>query len=410
MGARGRQRRSLTNVGGAVTTAGDAAEAKMLAHALTVAPPGDADTDPSRAHVHGFHTYPARLHPETAARLIQAFAPPAGRVLDPFCGSGTVLVEALIHGRHALGTDLNPLAVHLAECKTRAYSAAQLSTFIERARSCAVRADARRKARSDPTHRFPREDLQLYEPHVLYELDSLRSAVEAIRDDGRRTLLSLVLSAVLVKFSRRPGDTSRAMTTRRTAPGFAARHFAAKAEDFAHRLADFAARLPKPVPSAFVAQDDATALQNLPPGPVHAIITSPPYAGTYDYVEHHDLRLRWLNLDATPLIRGELGGRKRYASLNPADVRKTWSQELTLFLHAAARILPAGGPAVLVMADSTVSSVALRADEIVAEVARGCGFHPAARASQLRPHFHGPTAGAFQTRSRREHAILLRRA
>jgi hypothetical protein len=35
---------------------------------------------------------------------------------------------------------------------------------------------------------------------------------------------------------------------------------------------------------------------------------------------------------------------------------------------------------------------------------------PAARASQLRPHFHGPTAKAFRDRPRAEHAILLRKA
>jgi hypothetical protein len=65
---------------------------------------------------------------------------------------------------------------------------------------------------------------------------------------------------------------------------------------------------------------------------------------------------------------------------------------------------------VMVMADSAVGGVALRADEIAADVGRACGFVPAARASQPRPHFHGPTANAFRDRPRAEHAILLRKA
>ncbi|MCL2326642.1 MAG: hypothetical protein FWC40_09140, partial [Proteobacteria bacterium] len=42
----------------------------------------------------GFHTYPARLHPEAASRLLGVLG---GQTLgDPFCGGGTVLVEGLI--------------------------------------------------------------------------------------------------------------------------------------------------------------------------------------------------------------------------------------------------------------------------------------------------------------------------
>ena len=40
---------------------------------------------------------------------------------------------------------------------------------------------------------------------------------------------------------------------------------------------------------------------------------------------------------------------------------------------------------------------------------RACGFIPVARASQERPHFHGPTMAAFSDRPRAEHAIMLRR-
>ena len=81
-----KQRRSLTHVGGAVQTAGDARIAAKLAEALDVAPApeprddGGAD-DPDRVHVHGFHTYPARMHPATAARLVRALRPTA----TPWC-------------------------------------------------------------------------------------------------------------------------------------------------------------------------------------------------------------------------------------------------------------------------------------------------------------------------------------
>ena len=68
---------------------------------------------------HGFHQYPARMHPEIARRIIQKYAADsADVVLDPFMGSGGVLVESLLHGNNSLGIDLNPFAVLLSEVKT----------------------------------------------------------------------------------------------------------------------------------------------------------------------------------------------------------------------------------------------------------------------------------------------------
>lgn len=405
-----RKRRSLTHVGGVVTTAGDAADARRLAAALDVPPSTDAPDDPSRLHVHGFHTYPARMHPITAARLVREFGPAGGRVLDPFCGSGTVLVEALAAGRRAAGTDLNPLAVRLARCKTRPREDAELARLAAFARECAASADQRRKKKAGATRRFPEEDVRLFEPHVLLELDSLRAAVEQIPDDAARLDLSLVLSAILVKLSKREGDTSGRVGPRRTAAGFPSRLFVQKAEDLAARLAALRKLLPTPAPAPpAIEPDDATVLKTVRPGTVDAIVTSPPYAATYDYAAQHALRLRWLGLDPSPLERNEMGSRSAYRRVRPGDARGVWAKELTAFFTAAARVLPAGGPLVMMMADSAVGDVALRADEIVAETARACGLIPVACASQPRPHFHGPGQAAFRSRPRAEHAILLRR-
>ena len=404
-----RRRRSLTHVGGAVETEGDRPDADHLARALAVAPSTDAEDDPARGHVHGFHTYPARMHPETAARLVTAFAPAGGSVLDPFCGSGTVLVEAVVAGRRALGSDLNPLAVRLAACKTRLRSAAELAHLVSRARACAAHADAGRRARAGADRRFPPEDMALFEPHVLLELDALGSKIAAMGDDPAAADLWLVLSAILVKLSRKRGDTAVGVGSRRTRPGFPAEMFVRKAEDLSQRLAAFG-RLVSSPRDVFVAQEDATKLRSLPPGPVDAVVTSPPYAATYDYLEHHTLRLRWLGLDESALARGEIGSRAAYARLSPREARARWAEELGRFLQAAGRVLRKGGPLVMVMADSAVGGAALRADEIAAEVGRACGFVPAARASQPRPHFHGPTAKAFRDKPRAEHAILLRKA
>jgi DNA modification methylase len=348
------------------------------------------------------------MHPETASHLVRAFAPQGARILDPFCGSGTVLVEALIHGRIPFGVDLNPLAVRLSQCKLRTRTTSELREMVARARTCAEYANRRRRVRAGATRRFTGEDLELFEMHVLFELDSLRCKIEELTDDPAYPDLSLVLSAILVKLSRKTGDTSRRIGLRRTAAGYASRLFVEKTQEWADRLAAFKKLVPSPL-EAFVGQDDATQLNQLPVPSVDAIITSPPYAATYDYLAHHALRLRWLGLDPSPLAQGELGARSTYQKLDARKASEEWSRELRKFFDAAARVLPAGKPMLLLMADSAVASKALYADEIVSETAQRCGFARVACASQVRPHFHKATMAAFRNRPRAEHAILLRR-
>jgi site-specific DNA-methyltransferase (cytosine-N4-specific) len=72
----------------------------------------------TRHSSHSFHTYPAMLVPQIAEELIKEYGKKSRLLFDPFCGTGTTLVEANIKGINAIGTDLNPLARLIAKVKT----------------------------------------------------------------------------------------------------------------------------------------------------------------------------------------------------------------------------------------------------------------------------------------------------
>ncbi|PYB68142.1 DNA methyltransferase [Thermoplasma sp. Kam2015] len=78
----------------------------------------DADT---RRYTHIYHDYPARMIPQVAERLLAMYGSNARLLYDPYCGTGTSLVEAELKGIDAIGTDLNPLARLIAEAKTDPY-------------------------------------------------------------------------------------------------------------------------------------------------------------------------------------------------------------------------------------------------------------------------------------------------
>ncbi len=76
---------------------------------------------------HDFYPYPARMSPAVARFLIREFSEPGDTVLDPFMGGGTTVVEALAHGRRAVGADINAIAHLLSEARTTPLSPADLS-------------------------------------------------------------------------------------------------------------------------------------------------------------------------------------------------------------------------------------------------------------------------------------------
>jgi DNA modification methylase len=417
-----RSRRSLTHVGGATLLRGQPTFAALLAHALDVessiaepeVAPSASDAEPgptpaeqaARAHVHGFHTYPARMHPTTAARLIAGLSRRGDTVLDPFCGSGTVLVEARRAGRCALGVDLNPLAVRLARRKATPASPAHREALVARARAVAEVATSRRKARVGASRRYPPEDVAAFDPHVLLELDGLRCGIEEVDDAAIRSDLELVLSSLLVKLSRRASDTSAAPRTTRIAAGFPTRSFVRKTEELVARLAEVEPELRR-APDASVFEGDARMLAGVGLSTVDLVVTSPPYAGVYDYVEHHRMRLRWLDLSTKNFELHEIGAKRHAGDRGPEAARERYLRETTSALRAVARVLRPGGKAAWLVADGTAADHPLPADQLVDEAAALAGLHVVSVASQERPHFDRATRAAFARRPRYEHAILL---
>ncbi len=402
-----RQRRALSHVGGAIELVGGSdAERAALEAALSV----DADESASMAHVHGFHSYPARLHPQTAGRLIDAFSGAGQSVLDPFCGSGTVLVEAILRGRRALGVDANPLAIELSWLKTCAAGAPWLGALEESAERVAAHADERRKARAGATRRYPEEDRALFAPHVLLELDGLNDGLGKLQHPAVRRALGLVLSAILTKVSQRGGDASGRVEQKRIAAGYTAKLFRRKATELVRRVHEFEALLPDKSPFVKLELGDARQLRSVAPAAVDLVVSSPPYAGVYDYFEHHKMRLRWLGLEPGPFEQSEIGSRRQARFARPEQAREVFTKDFGACLAEIARVLRPSGLAALVVADSVLAGRAIYADELVAGLVSGAGLRVVARAAQQRPHFHEPTRAAFRQRPRAEHLILLGRS
>ena len=393
-----RQRRAFSTLGGPVDLGGDAEAARALGKLYEV------ERSLERALTHGFHSYAGRLHPSIARGGVAAFSAPGDTVVDPFCGSGTVLVEAMGMGRRAVGVDASPLGVAIARARTVLLGEEGRERLVTEAATIAEEAGVRaRKRRRPDVPGWARREITRFHPHVLFELLGLRELVMATPEDPVGHALRLCLSSLLVKFMKAGPSAPRDGEEKRIARGVPSRMLADRAAELARGLSSLERRTPPGTPAPEISEGDARALP-LPDGSAALVLSSPPYAGTYDYAAIHDARFLWLGLPEKKFRKLQLGARAQQVGDVAAS---SWREQQGQFIAEIARILRPGGRALLVVGDGIVDGRAENAPDGIAEAGAAVGLEPIARASQVRALHDRRLAAIFATHPRREHLLLL---
>jgi hypothetical protein len=247
-------------------------------------------------HVHRLHPYLGKYIPQLVEELFRRHVPARGRVLDPFAGSGTTLVQALESGLDSVGVDIAAFNCLLMRVKTGAYNPFVVERDLrdalgrfERGEGEAGRANAYVRRWFAPAARE-----QLLRFHSLagdYEHgDVLRIVLARAARSARRT------AHFDLDFPKEPQlEPYWCFKHRRECkPIDRADHFIRRYTlDTLARLKEFARVRTKR--SAGVLHGDARELEL--PGPFDTVVTSPPYPGLIDYHEQHRYAYELLGLD-----------------------------------------------------------------------------------------------------------------
>ena len=333
--------------------------ADVLAEAL-------AASDKVERGTHPFHTYPARMHPDSARLIIPHTQ---GAVHDPFCGGGTVLIEAKMAGRKAYGSDISPIAHLVAQARLADPELA--SPMRKASRRIADKA----KLRIDVE--VPEVCIPWYQHHVAQEIGRIRDGIKE-QPPEIRPLLNAVLSSILVKASFRKSDTSNKMEKHHRRPQSTAILFHKKAREFARMLESMPAE-----PSSTLIHGDARNV--VPPKKVGLVLTSPPYPGVYDYLPMHQLRYAWLGIEPENSLGQEIGSRRNFRSKGRTDALKNWMDDTDRWIKMQASILEPGGAMIIVVGDGLVAGKLVDALYPTAEAMKRAGLEIFSRASADRP-------------------------
>jgi hypothetical protein len=294
-------------------------------------------------HVHRLHPYLGKFVPQLVEALLERYVRPGGRVLDPFAGSGTTLVQALESGRDAVGVDVAAFNCLLMRVKTNRYDPFLLGTELRDAGTRLGRS-------SEQPTRYLRE---WYAPRAAGELLHFRSLLEGYEhaDVLRIVLARAARSARLtthfdLELPKAPQRTPYwCHKHRRTCrPVEEANKFLSRyLSDTLARLEEFQ-RVRARGRVAAVVHGDAREVALA--GPFDGVVTSPPYPGLIDYHEQHRYAYELLGLDDR---RGrELGAAERGTSRAALDAYVVGISEV---LGRCGDALRPGAPIIVVVND-----------------------------------------------------------
>ena len=262
-------------------------------------------------HVHRLHPYLGKYIPQLVEELFRRHVPPRGRVLDPFAGSGTTLVQALESGLDSTGVDIASFNCLLMGVKTRKHNPFVLERQLrdalarfERGEGSAERATQYLQAWFAPA---ARDDLLRFRSLVSdYEsADVLRVILARAARSARMT------THFDLDFPRTPQLEPYwcHKHKRECRPIERADHFLRRYTlDTLARLKEFAHVRKRR--EAAVLHGDAREVELT--GPFDAVVTSPPYPGLIDYHEQHRYAYELLGLD--DLREREIGAAARGTS------------------------------------------------------------------------------------------------
>ena len=366
---------------------------------------------------HSLHPYPAKFIPQIPNALIQELSSVGDTVLDPFCGSGTSLVEALLLKRNAVGVDANPLACLISEAKTTRLTQsdieelrqleAQTSELMNREgyRNLPLFPELVRTVKPTVRPTFDGIDFW-FEEHVIEELTILKGMCQSLKNEGARQVALMAFSSIIVAVSRQDSDTRYVRREKSIQPGDSFQKFTKALGQATARAIEFT-ELTDPHFSCRVVH--ANALDEPEVGLVDLVVCSPPYPNAYSYHLYHRTRMLWLDMDQPTFKKVEIGSHRKYSDKgkNAANDSTFYSElrQILIWLH---RTIRTGGYACFVIGDSILQGRVIRNDRLLSKVALSAGYHIEANLSrrlQDAKKSFNPSIGKIKD----EHILILRK-
>lgn len=256
-----------------------------------------------RKHVHSMIKYPAVMVPNMQGEIFDILLkndPDINNVLDPFMGSGTILIEGLLRGINVIGIDINPLSYLVVSVKTQKYN---IRTLESKSKSLIKRIE---NDNSSECYNFINID-KWYKENIIIALSKIRRNIMAEPELKYRKLFWVTFAEIA-----KQADNSRSSTFKlhiKDADTIlnweynCIEKFKFKLLENITAISDFYSILPTKKASSTIKYGDSLKIladrRIFKANSVDLVITSPPYgdnATTITYGQFSVLPLKWIPL------------------------------------------------------------------------------------------------------------------
>lgn len=372
---------------------------------------------------HNFHPFPGKFIPQIPRFFIRQLSREKETVFDPFCGSGTTLVEAKLLGRHSVGVDINPLGVFMSKIKTKKIAEEELNRIPALLNIIEKRVDKfyakhykknmilgymdkelLKENFSYIIPEFPNRD-HWFQSNVLHELSIIKtSIIQQVTNKDFRDFLLLAFSSIIVPVSNQDSETRYAAVKKNILPKHTFALFRNKLLDMGERMKRFNMEASDCRTDVYL--EDCREMNFLPANSIDLIVTSPPYPNTYDYYLYHKLRMFWLEMNWESAKFNEIGSRLRHSSHK--ENIESYINDMKKSFEKFKNILKPEKLFVIVAGDAVIRNELLKADEIIGELAEKTGFKVLDSVQYNLSYASKTFNPAFRNKSKQEHIILLK--
>lgn len=364
-------------------------------------------------YTHLIHSYPAKLLAHIPYFFLSNdyFSKKGDTILDPFCGTGTVLLEANLASRKALGADANPLARLIASVKTKKLDENKLYGILK---TIIHRAKLFRKVE------YPNvvnRDFW-FSSKTQFQLAKIRRAISELPNDDYKAFFEICFSNCIKKVSF--ADPRIAVPVKLNPDRFEkhSEHY----NKVKNRLSELdtidviskfnsvclenisrikkLSCIPTEISTKIISDNactlttslgDSTIVEN---GSVDMILTSPPYAGAQKYIRSSSLNLGWLGLtekESLKILDQKSIGRENYLLSELKEIKTdiknadklleilflknkqrayivgNYLQEMKIALNESIRVLKRNGYMVIIIGNNKVCDMEFNTQEYLTE-------------------------------------------